>query len=164
MHFRNTAGSPSGLATALEANWNANMIGVVSSSAAITDLQIMELDGLSGTSNIPTSGGAKWTGGSVSDHVPAYAQVISFRTGLRGRRNRGRIYLPAIAENAMADGVLSGSSATAQAAWTTWLAAMSASSYPLVIASYVGASYAFVESAQVVEIYGVQRRRQSRLR
>ena len=164
MHFEAPAMSAASLAAALEANVTANMWAWVSSSAFISSLSILELDGASGTVEIATSAGAKWAGTSAADHVPAVAQIVKLSTGFRGRSRRGRLYLPAIAENAMADGVINGSLVAQQTAWNNFLAAMDAAGAALQVASYTQTDSRDVTAVVCEAVLATQRRRQSRLR
>lgn len=164
MHFRNPAGTAAGLYSALDANVAASMWGLAPTTTACSLVEISKLDGSSATYNAFPAG-AKWAGpATAGDVIPAGAVVVSFRTALRGRRNRGRIYLPFVTEINIQNGVAAAGSLTAcSVAWASFLSAMNTAGYALVIASYVGGSAQAVTTATVKTTLATQRRRQSRL-
>lgn len=163
MHLRKAATTAAAIAATMDANVTTNMWSNVTASALVTSLQVTPLDGTSATYILATSG-AKWTGpAGAGDFVPAAAAIVSLRSVLRGRSNRGRLYLPFQAELNMSNGVLS-SVALAQTAWNNWLTAMVAAGAQPVIASYLHGTQHDIASINLELILGTQRRRQSRLR
>lgn len=164
MHFRTSVLNAGTLLTLIDASVAATMWNATTGLWAVTRLDCTPLDGSSSTQQAATTG-AKWTGnGGALDFVPALAQVVSLRTGLRGRSNRGRVYLPAVTEALQTAGTLNFSLATQQTAWNTFATAMSVGTAPLVIASYLHATAANVTSQTPEAVCATQRRRQSRLR
>jgi hypothetical protein len=164
MHFHTSILTASGLEALLNTSWSGSMILECSLAAKIDRLDITKLDGSSATVAF-TETNARWSGGSTDAIIPAAAQVVSFRTGLRGRSNRGRIYLPFMVESNFAAGSVSGASnATIQNAWNSFVTGMAAGTAPLCVASYLHANSHDVTSAIVEFTCGTQRRRQSRLR
>jgi hypothetical protein len=165
----NAAGIFAGLAAAVDVGmWDA-----VSSGAFIGEVDITPLDGVSATSSFLTGGGAVWSGSSGGDFVPAAAVLVKLQTALRGRANRGRVFLPMITEALMVDGFVNGGSvAVMQTAWTDFQADLQAQVVPIaqVVASYdrrhngVGAHASFITNYVVEGVLGTQRRRQQRLR
>ena len=165
MHFRRSSSTAQAVATAFDANVTANMWISLKSSTKVTELHVTPLDGSSATLIMPVTG-AKWAGvGTSGDIIPAAAVVVSFRTALRGKSNRGRIYLPFVAEAALSSGTLVSTDVTAgQTAWTNFIAAMNTATTPPVVASYKNSTWVDVVTAIYESVAGTQRRRQSRLR
>lgn len=107
----------------------------MSISASVQRIRYTPLDGITATTVIPHVVAGVSTGDALP---PGVALVATLRTSARGRRNRGRIYLAGFAEaTCNAAGAL-------DAAWVTilnnqfagWLAALAASTYIPVVASY----------------------------
>lgn len=165
MHFRRASSSSAAVASLIDANVTAAMWGMIANGASVVRLDVTALDGASATFSLVTTG-AKWAGGAgVTDPLIAVAQVIKLQTTLRGRRHRGRIYLPFTGENQTVGGsLLSASVTSVQNAWNTFLTATIAAGLPPVVASYRGASQLDVSSFVVETLVGTQRRRQTRLR
>lgn len=162
MHFRRSASTATEVAGIIDANVTAGMWGHTSSGARVTSIDVTPLNGSGATVNQPTSG-AKWTGAAGTDpFIPAAACVVSLRTGNRGRRNRGRIFMPFIAEGAFDNGTIANAIAT-QGVWTTFVAAMNTASCQLCVASYLGSYSSDVTTILVEPRAGTVRRRQSRL-
>jgi hypothetical protein len=136
MHFINTAGTPSGLWTALSANVTAAMWNGIASSASIFQVVITPLDGTSATVLYTTGSGAQWTGSATGDWIPQVAGVISLRTNARGRQYRGRLFTPFISESVVSNGSFSATLAPTQTAWDNFRIAMGTSNYSWQIASY----------------------------
>lgn len=184
MHFSAASTDTLALNTAIQANVTGNMWLSVTGTASAYQLAITPLDGSSATQLYSVSG-TKWQGGSAGgEPILAAAQVISLRTAFRGRRHRGRIYLPFPGETNYTSGVYTGTLSTIQSAWDAFRAAMTTSLFPLQVASYghslhrtknPAGGYTLTpvtwppEANPVVSItaegtYGTQRRRQSRIR
>lgn len=171
LHFQRSAGTAIDVFNTLNANVTANMWYCTPSTAKISSVDIIKLDGSSGTVNFATST-AGWIGqGSAADFVVAGAYIVKFVTGVRGRANRGRIYLPWPTESQIAAGNTNATAVTAmQSAWTTFLSAMTTATNFLVIASYdrkhggAGAHSTIVNVVTPELVMGTQRRRQQRLR
>lgn len=184
MHFYGASVDPDALKTAIDANVTAAMWVGMTSNTVCYQLTITPLDGTSATRTYAVSG-TKWTGTAASVGTsPASAVVVSLKTNSRGRRYRGRIYLPFADETYIAGGSLSVTPTAGQTAWDTFRAAMATATFPLHVASY-GRSYhktgghgapitytpvtwagfsTAVTSCTVETVLGTQRRRQSRLR
>jgi hypothetical protein len=184
MHFLAGSMTPSALRTAIDANVTTGMWVGIALGTAVYQLQITPLDGVSAT-EVFTVSGSKWAGSNTAgEYSPASSFVVSFKTGTRGRRARGRIYLPFPLESQIASGVSSGAVSGAQTAWDNFRAAMNTATAPQVIATYghslhktktSGGGYTMtpvtwtatsylVTSTTVESVLGTQRRRQSRLR
>lgn len=162
IHVRRISSTPAAVAVIVDANVTANMWAQVVNGASVNRLDVTPLDGGGATSSMAVSG-AKWTGSAGAvDFVPQAAEVISFKTAVRGRSYRGRIYIPFIGESAISNGAMVGTGA-AQTAWTNFVAALGTATTPLVVASYQRALYTDVTTATVKPLAGTERRRQSRL-
>lgn len=163
MHIRKVGSTSAAVAASLDANVTAGMWGQIVNAASANLLTVTKLDGSSATYQLAVSG-AKWTGtAGVVDFVPQACEIVSLRTGLRGRSYRGRLFLPFIGESAMSNGSIVGFAAT-QTAWNTWLAAMiAAASFPAV-GSYKVPTLTDITSVIVESLAATQRKRQSRLR
>jgi hypothetical protein len=161
---RRSASSAGAVAGLLDSSAQALQWDPVQSTAVVTELRVTPLDG-SGATFVLTTSGAKWTGRTAGEAVPAEAALISFRTALRGPRHRGRIYLPWVGEASQSNGAIAAASiANMNTGWTAFISALSAGGATLVIASYVAASAQAVSSFLVEAQSGTQRRRQSRQR
>lgn len=165
LHFHKTGGTAAGVASDIDTNIAANMWTHTNTNTKVTALHVTPLDGSSSTFVLGVTG-SKWAGTSgAADTSPASAVVVSLRTALRGRSNRGRIFLPFCTENVISDGsLLSANVAIGQAAWNSFLAAMVSPAAQLVVASYKLAQQHAVTSILYEQALGTQRRRQERLR
>lgn len=162
-HVRKASSSSASIASTIDANAAAGLWGQVSGTAVMNRMDVIPLDGASPTYSLATSG-AKWTGGGgVGDYLLAVAEIVTFKTAFRGPANRGRMYLPFVAEAANVNGTLTGVSTT-QTAWNTFFTALIAAGVIPVVASYAHASQHDITSQVVQSIEGTQRRRQNRLR
>lgn len=66
----------------------------------LVDFTYYPLDGMSSPTQLPHA--AAGTAGASLNQPSEIAHVLTLRTGIRGRRYRGRIYLPALASSAIA--------------------------------------------------------------
>jgi hypothetical protein len=184
MHFKGASTDTLALKNLLNTTITTNMWFGVAIGTGVYEVEITPLDGTSATVVYPVSGGG-WNGSlTATQHSPATATVVSFKTATRGRRARGRIYIPFQDEQVMNGGITTSSVTAAQTAWDTFRTAMATGTYPLVVASYghslhktktSGGGFTMtpvtwtpdsypVTSIQVETTFGTQRRRQSRLR
>lgn len=175
MHFR-LAGNAGDLIAALIAETESNQWAPCVPGAFVNNLLVTPLDGTSATVDSGVIGAPStppWAGGSGGEFVPAASAIVKLSTGVRGRDNRGRVYLPFISEAAMADGQVSaGTLAAMVTAWSDFLIDLAAHtpSVEMVVASYdrahagAGAHATAVITAAPERVLGTQRRRQSRLR
>lgn len=143
-----------------------DLYGTVINGARFDSLSITPLDGASATTLFPLSGSASQFAGTASgDPIPQVAGMVKLTTGLRGRSFRGRLFLPFTGEAVVDAGfVASGTVASMQTAWDTWMANVIAAGAELVVASYKLAVATSVESIFVETATGTQRRRQQRNR
>ena len=136
MHFHTASTDTLALKTLIDSSVTSSMWFGVINNASVYQLAITPLDGSSAT-QLYAVGGAKWTGMvSGGDYLLNTAVVVSMRSLLRGRQNRGRSYTPFIAESYTNAGSVSGDLGTPQNAWDAFRAAMKAGNMPLHIASY----------------------------
>lgn len=171
MHFEMAASTSLGVKNALDANVTAGMWTPVLNTCHVASLDIIPLDGTGATVNFPVTG-AKWAGSvSTQDFNPAISVIVKHVTGLRGRDNRGRTYLPFCGDAAVDYGSLNGTNpATTSTAWNAFLNAMiTATCFP-VVAAYdrrhngAAAHVSHIVSYTCETVVGTQRRRQQRLR
>jgi hypothetical protein len=134
----------------------ADMWDCVSSSGQVVELRCIKLDG--------TSDG-RWQGNASGQPIAQACGMVKMITGVRGRSNRGRLYLPWVAEDVQSGGFISSAVvATMQTAWDAWLAAMPGTLGSTAVASYRHANQHPVTAIVVESPTGTQRRRQQRNR
>jgi len=164
MHFRGPSPviDTADLAAKLDANFVSGMLDPISSAATVDTVDVTPLDGSSASATYAMT---SWDGAGGGEFVPGLSVVISLQTALRGRSYRGRIFLPFTAEGAQNDGGISSAQASSvNGDWGTFIAAMAADSWQMVVASYKLATAEDVASTVVKSVCGSQRRRQSRIR
>lgn len=131
-------------------------------------LDIIKLDGVSATVNVPRAGfflGDTCEGsGEIS---PASAAILKIGTNIRGPRGRGRSFVGPLCESTMSDGVLDDTWLDGMyGAWQTFLPNLSLLDPVIVlaVASYKHEEAQPVQSLSVEKVLGTQRRRQQQLR
>lgn len=170
IHVRDVAGGHNAvdIFNVLDTEVEGQMWGGQTDGASVHQVDIIPLDGVTGTQSFPTGSPAKWTGQSGgTTWNPANAELIKLTTGLRGRSHRGRIFLPFVDAAAATDGVMNGAIVTSTTtSWTDFQADLLAAVSPLsiVVASYKLASAANITGISTESVLGTQRRRQGRLR
>lgn len=168
MHFLDRLGTrtPAQVFTVIDTNVVTNLWNRVSSSAEVKRLAITPLDGTSSTTTVPCADVAKWNGNAGAEYSPAVSSLVKLQTGLRGRENRGRVYLPFTAETALVNGFfpLGVDQTNWQNSWNLFLNVLDLADLPLVVASYVHSQANGVLSAVCETTAATQRRRQTRLR
>jgi hypothetical protein len=124
--------------------------------ASIADVTYTPLDNL--TASTVT---ALASSGSGASPLPAeVAFVTTFRSVVRGRRYRGRVYLPQKTNGTLTNGLLTPSVATQWVAqWTGFQAALAAISWLHVVASYKFSLYTAISSYSIDLVADVQTRR-----
>lgn len=169
MHFLGAGATPlaSDLRTALVGNFSASMVIPCANTARVYQLDIIKLDGSAATVSYPVS---LPLGASGGDWTPQVSVLVKIQTALRGRNNRGRIYLPMIAESAVAMGVFDPLILpTVQTAWDGFLTAMelaTPTAWNPGVASYdrihsgAGAHFTPITRYVVESFTATQRRRQ----
>jgi hypothetical protein len=165
MHFLRSSTTAAVIASTLDSNVTAAMWGSVWPTATVNHIAVTPLDGSSATYTLNTSG-AKWTGSAAAgDPTIAVAAIVKLTTSLRGRSNRGRLYLPGTCESVQNGGTLvAGTVTSMQTAWNNFLTAMVAAGQQPVVASYLHATQHPVAAFTVETFLATQRRRQGRIR
>jgi hypothetical protein len=136
MHFLDSASDPAALFADINSSVTAGMWDPVIQSAVVESVTIIPLDGSSAGQTFPVTPAAKWTGAGLgTDFVPQACGVVSFKTALRGRSHRGRVFLPFVAESEQIAGVMQDQTAWA-AAWELFRTNMLGHTKPLHVASY----------------------------
>lgn len=127
---------------------------------------ITPLDGETPRIVVPFTGDA-WHGGYGGQLIPSVAGVVSIRTGQRGSRGRGRLYLGPVSESAVEGGhIIDAALTLMREEWlefyTNLLTASPVCKFG--VASYVHSDFNQALSVQVDYLTGNQRRRQNQLR
>jgi hypothetical protein len=164
-HFLNISGDEAELADNFAASQQTHQWEPISQAYDATSLSIIKLDGHSATQVFPVTPGDIKGEQVGSDQIAQACAVVSYHTGQRGPRGRGRTYVGPITEASQANGVLNstiqGHMATA---WGDFLDAMATLDYSLVVASYAHHDANGVTAVNVDSIVGTQRRRLDQLR
>lgn len=143
----------------------ANIFNAVSSSFELQSMDVLRLDGTSTTTTRTFTTTPKGTG--TGEGIRNSSMVCSLKTATRGPANRGRIYLPFLAESVTNNGVVAGATVTAAStAWNAYLTSLSTGSPALilVVASYLNGNAHAVTSVRCDTVVGTQRRRLKALR
>jgi len=137
---------------------------IVSTTASVVGADVTPLDGITPTftQDYPTPK----SGSAGNDYSPASAAIVTEYTAFRGKSNRGRMFIPFIAESVITDGFVNSTPrTTAGAGVTAFVSQLDIEGAPMVVASYLGAGSAnSVTSTVLRRVLGTQRLRQSRLR
>jgi hypothetical protein len=171
MHYQHSGGTALDVKNAIDANVTAAMWTPILNTCHVTQLDIIKLDGVQATVSFPVTG-TKWQGSvATQDFNPAISAIVKHVTGVRGRDNRGRTYLPFVGDAAADYGSLNGTNAaTVSTAWNAFLAAMTTATTFPVVAAYdrahagAGAHSTIINQFVCEVVVGTQRRRQQRLR
>jgi len=172
IHLRRSSATAAQAFAELDNNATSNMWTALSSNNAVRDITVTPLDGVSPSQTFLTNSDGRWASTAGVQGIPQSAAVVKLTTGHRGRRYRGRLFLPYVAESQQADGALSpGTVVAMQDAWNTFLSAIDTDTWAVVIASYgkgphgTWAPFATDVSLALVETQcGTVRKRMSRLR
>lgn len=176
MHFRAAAGfpDPAAISEVLDDCVTANMWNSVAGSAQVQEIVVTPLDGTSGSVTFAKNTLPAYGGGAGGDPVPAVAAIAKLTTGVRGRSNRGRVYIPFISEGQMVNGqITGGGDVFMSTAWNTFNVALGADAdtpTDFVVASYDRAHHgAGAHATTIIDVVvelalATQRRRQTRLR
>jgi hypothetical protein len=164
LYFKDTVGTQTGtdLFNDFQTARVRDMWALQKSSSTLYKIITTKLDGSAASVPTLTNGNVAWTGQLTGNLILQGANVITVRTGFRGRSRRGRIYLPWVAEDGQDAGTLLAASVTAcQTAWNTFSAAMVAAGWaPHVVSQLHGDSVA--ATRYDVEPYLKTQRRRSR--
>lgn len=149
----------------IEANIDGIIWGLQYDGAQVATVDILPLDGTSGSLTFVPTTASDWDGGQGTTGVPNAPAIVKFATGLRGPRHRGRIFLPFVAEGVMASGIITSGDLTAvRAGWVAFLNDMATAGSAIGVASYVHADWNQAINVTVEDKLATQRRRQDRLR
>lgn len=165
LFFHDDAGGHTGtdVYNAIDAHVTSNMWTPVAASASVVTVTTTKLDGSAASIDHATASPAKWTGQGGTDLILQGCQVVTLRTGFRGRSRRGRVYLPWIAEVDQDNGVINVGNVTAvQTGWAAFLTAMKAAGYPLHVCSRLHNDSIEVVSVTAQPYLKTQRRRTRR--
>jgi hypothetical protein len=169
MHFGTNGASPSALADDLLNTIDAaggTLFEALSANMFIESVDVIPLDGTTATVIVPADGATNTNlqGQSSGGEEPAVAVTVSLKTDTRGRRHRGRIYLPCVGESAITDGFIDSTRlANMQTAWDDIVTGGLVGGELLKVASYRDRAALNVTSCVVRRGASTQRRRQSRL-
>lgn len=170
-HFRKTSGSVDATAlAALDAELFKLYVGSAYAGAGnqpikqywpagcvVQDATYTPLDGSAASTLVSWTGAGADAGGHLP---PECAVVLSLRTGFRGRRFRGRIYLPVGTQSQANSGlVIAAYRSGVPGNYTAFRTALTAANWEHVVASYVGAFATPVASVLIDSKFDVQRRR-----
>lgn len=165
LYFKDQAGGHTGtdVYNAINAHVVANMWTNCHSGGSVAKVVTTKLDGTAASVDHVTGSPAKWTGSGGSDPILQGCQVVTLRTGFRGRSRRGRIYLPWIAETNQVAGTCDPTdTALMQTAWGTFLSDMVTAGYPLHVCSKLHSDSIQVATTTVQAFLKTQRRRTRR--
>jgi hypothetical protein len=128
-----------GVFATLAASQQTNMYMTQLTAMGVNQINIIKLDGVDPTHSFATDGSAHWNGQGTGDGIPQACALVKIQTAVRGRANRGRIYLPWVAEAFVSNGAITSLLETnITSAFQAWANAMSVATTPLTlgVASY----------------------------
>lgn len=163
MNVRAPALADVDISASFDTNWTLGQLVLCGSSLNMVRLETIKLDGVSPTHIFGVPSEASGSGGA--DTIPASAAIVSIRTGVRGPRGRGRLFLPFVAEGTQADGTLNESNrATCAAAWSDFFIALAADGITPGVASYKHSTFEPWTTVNVDPVVGTVRARLERIR
>jgi hypothetical protein len=166
LYFKDQAGGHTGtdVYNAVNTAVTQSMWDFTTSGSSVTKVITTKLDGVAASVDHLTGSPAKWTGGGLgTDIILQGCNVITIRTGFRGRSRRGRVYVPWVSEGEQTNGVLASADVAAvQTAWGTFLAAMVTAGYPMHVCSPLHSDSVQASSVTVQPYVKTQRRRAKR--
>lgn len=164
LHFHSATGTVAQLAADLSTNLTDTMFLPMHTGQFLNSVIITPMDGSTASAEFPIT---QRKGGGTGEVSPASAAIVSLRTGVRGSKGRGRVYIGPCTESEVQNGLLAGAdAANMTTAWNTFSAAMTAAAgvFDLAVASKKHAIAYPVTSLHAEAVIGTQRRRQSQLR
>jgi len=165
------------LFTRFQTAWDPRQMSATAVGVRLHQVDITILDDHTAT-QVFTTTGTKFDGVASGQFSPATAAVVRLSTGFRGQASHGRVYIPFISEEVIANGSLdTAAQTTIQAGWEAFRAAIEGQASPLQVVSYgiegnpdavppIATKPALnqqVTSLSVAPVVGTQRRRQGRL-
>lgn len=164
LHFEAPGDNEQDVFDQLNAQFDGAMFERMSTAAEMTTIDIIKLDGVSGTQHFPVTS-TEAHGGVASEAELAPAIIIKESTALRGPSHRGRVFLPFPAEGAVFQGGIDpAEAANMTAAWNTFRAGMTLAGVVPVVASYAHVSATPVAQFLCEDKLGTIRRRQTQVR
>jgi hypothetical protein len=158
---------PAPLADAIEAavpDTGSAMWGTMSSSARVSSLDLLPLDGATATYHRELDTLAQYYGQGGGPAIIAGCCLVRCQTATRGRSNQGRIFLPFVGESVYDDGRLDSTSVDdVTNGWNAFNTALNVDSCTVVVASYRHRDAHEVTSFSARVKAATQRRRQERL-
>ena len=85
----------------LQSYWGDTIAPNIHESCVLSSVAMTPLDGSAATTVVPTEVAGGYSAGVAS--VDSLAMVVTFRTPLAGRSHRGRAYIPAVPNDALAN-------------------------------------------------------------
>lgn len=137
----------------------------MSQTAAVRNFVVTPLDGVSASQTFVAPATEWLTGQSGGDFIPQGAALIKLQSGVRGGSNRGRIFLPFLAEGAQTAGFIN--PATLQIttdAWTDWTDDLASNGVEIGIVSIKNGNFTKAIHLTCERAIATQRRRQGRNR
>lgn len=165
LYFKDSAGGHTGddLFTAFAASVRRDQWAFQKTTTKLTNVKTTKLDGTAATRDHLTDSNVKWTGQASGALILQGCDVVTIRTGFRGRSRRGRIYLPWVCEDVQDNGILGTASVSAaQTAWSAFLADMVTAGYPPHVVSPLHGDSVQAVSYTVRPYLKTQRRRARR--
>ena len=164
LHVRNDTGTDAEVFAAIDAASDVEMFGALNSSTNCIATTITKLDGTSAGSVWPAPTG--FSGAGSGEAIAQAACIVSFGTGQRGPRGRGRVFLPFVAEGEQQAGFIAGSRVTSVTdAWAQFVIDMATDDdQQLCVASYVHADEHDVTSTICKNVTGTIKARNDRQR
>jgi len=152
------------LASLLDDAAEADLWRPLPSDYGLTSVDITPLDGTTATRTIER-GASAWPDGQGGIAVlPQVCALIKEQTAVRGRRNRGRIYIGPITETSQADGNMVSTTQDALTdAWVAFSNDLVGQSLAIGVASYVGRTVHQVTEIACERSVATQRRRLHRV-
>lgn len=158
-----STGSATHVGSVISGAFTSGMFDCMRTDAILNNLSILPLDGVSGT--ITYSGFSVTGNAGTGDFEPSTCAVVSLKTGLRGPKHRGRVFIGPVAQSKDINGTLA-DAGTIQTSWNTFATAIAAATptVNLGVASYKFASFQDVATITCDSVVGVQRRRNNQSR
>lgn len=164
--------APTGLASDVATQF-ANVLGahaslmfdVLYSGLTLQTIQVLKLDGFSAALDVTVPGST--SGGGGGGVLPQVCTVVSIKTGQRGSRGRGRVYVGPMGETQVNNGrVVTTSVTNMQSGWAAFASALQSGTpeMSLGIASYKHADFNPFTSIRIDPVVGTQRRRVEQIR
>lgn len=148
----------------LDSNVTANCWAATGSGSTVERVVITKLDGVADPFEFDTGSPAKWSGGAGSaDFIPQVAALMKLISGSGGRRGRGRIFLPDVAESVQVGGILNSTNINnLNTGWDDLANGLVSDGMAIGVASYVASQWRQATTIFAETFTATQRRRQHR--